>query len=125
MYRKLFPIWIRDHFQPAGVEVETAEGPAEALDAACRGRPDVLLIAFELDGTDGLQLARQIRGVAGASPIVLVAHAPYLRLRTRLANFPDTCYLAKPVGESTFTATMDSVLQHVSSVASPASSRGH
>lgn len=110
IYRKLFPIWIRDHCESAGLEIVAAEGAEEALAAARMARPDVLLTAFELGGSDGLRLAQRMQSPGGGPAVVVVAQATYLRLRRRLAKTPGAHYLAKPVGEKTFVETMQSAL---------------
>jgi CheY-like chemotaxis protein len=110
MYRKLFPIWIRKRFGSAGLEIATAPGAAEALEAARAAPPDLLLTAFELESLDGLQLARRIRDAGGAAAVIIIAQTAYQRLACELAQTPDSRYLAKPVGEKAFGETVESVL---------------
>jgi CheY-like chemotaxis protein len=107
IYRKLFPIWIRDHFGSTHVQISAVSGPREAEEAAQRWRPDVLLTAYELEGTDGLALARHLRDGLSELRVVVISQVGYPRLRRALANSPKTEFLAKPVGEQTFVKVID------------------
>jgi DNA-binding NtrC family response regulator len=112
IYRKLFPIWIRDHFGTAGLEISSVAGAREAEEAARRFHPDVLLTAYELEGgTDGLKLANRLRALAEGLRVILIAQTTYARLRKRLAKSPQTQFLAKPVGERTFVDVVEGALQ--------------
>jgi CheY-like chemotaxis protein len=111
IYRKLFPIWIRDHFGTANLQISSVSGAREAEEAAQRWRPDVLLTAYELEeGADGLTLARRLRADLGELRVVVISQLAYSRLRRRLANSPKTQFLAKPVGEQTFVDVIDATL---------------
>jgi CheY-like chemotaxis protein len=111
MYRKLFPIWIRDHFGGLGLQVASVCSVREAEETSRRWRPDVLLTAYELEeGTDGLSLAQRLRPIGGELRVIVVSQAAYSRLRRRLANSPLTQFLAKPVGEKTFVEVVEAAL---------------
>jgi CheY-like chemotaxis protein len=111
IYRKLFPIWMRDHFGGWSLEVFSVAGAGEAEEAAHRLHPDLLLTAFELEGeTDGLHLAWRIREILGELRVILISQTAYSCLRRRLAKLPRTQFLAKPVGERTFIDVLEGML---------------
>ncbi len=111
IYRKLFSIWIRNHFGGATVEVRAAAGPNDAEEAALRFRPQVLLTAYELEGSDGLRLARRLRRLVGELRVILISQTAYACLQKRLNRSPRTRFLAKPVGENTFVHVVEDTLR--------------
>jgi CheY-like chemotaxis protein len=112
IYRKLFPIWVRDRFGASELQITSVSSAFAAEEAARRDPPDVLLTAYELErGTDGLALAARLRAAASELRVIVVSQtAAYSRLRRQLANSPRTQFLAKPVGEETFAAVLDAAL---------------
>jgi DNA-binding response OmpR family regulator len=112
LYRKLFPIWIRNHFGEANFLVLSAADAATAEASASEFRPDLLVTSFELEGgIDGLMLADRLRPMLGEMRVVLISKAAsYAKLRGRLAKFPRAQFLAKPVGERTFADVMEAML---------------
>lgn len=81
-----------------GFEVETAADGREALEAAKRFLPDVLLVDWMLrDKMDGLEVARAVRAtIPGMRTIVITG---YLSpdLEERIEQVPFTRHLTKPV----------------------------
>jgi CheY-like chemotaxis protein len=111
IYRKLFPIWIRDHFGAAGLQISAVPSAREAEVTAQQWRPDVLLTAYELEGEiDGLTLARRLRTYLGDLRVILISNIGYSRVRRRMAKSPTMQFLAKPVGEQTFVDVIDATL---------------
>jgi CheY-like chemotaxis protein len=91
----------------AGHEVhEAADGPG-GLEAALRLRPDIALVDVGLPGFDGYQLARDVRGSAGAS-VYLVALTGYGqpddRRQAMEAGFD--AHLVKPVNPDALLAAI-------------------
>jgi CheY-like chemotaxis protein len=121
LYRKLFPIWIRDHFGRVDLQVLTASDAQDAEDGALAFQPDMLVTALELGAEmDGLTLAGRLQAALGGLRVVLISKvAPYATLRRRLAQFPGAQFLAKPVGESTFVQVLQTMLP------GPTPSRSH
>ena len=72
---------------------------ASALEAVPEFRPDVVLLDIGLPGMDGYEVARQIRQLLNAQPIVLVAITGYGqekdRRKSEEAGFSH--HLTKPV----------------------------
>jgi CheY-like chemotaxis protein len=62
---------ISDDLAEAGFVVESAATVAEALAAAARARPDVVLLDLFLKNESGLEVARQLRGGEGAPPLII------------------------------------------------------
>lgn len=111
IYRKLFPIWICNHFGGDNAVVRAVAGAKEAEETAGHFRPQVLLTAYELEGSDGLRLARRLRSVLGELRVILISQVAYSCLQKRLARSPQTRFLAKPVGENTFVDVIDDTLR--------------
>jgi len=65
---------LRRHLMSSSVEVEEASTAAEGLEALRRGKHDAIVLEMQLDGTDGISVARAIRAdpLIGKTPIVLV-----------------------------------------------------
>ena len=85
----------------AGLDIDLTmvEDGAEAVEAAARERPDLILMDISMPGMDGKEATRRIRasGAGGAMPIVAVtAHAlPGDEESIRAAGLDD--YVAKPL----------------------------
>jgi CheY-like chemotaxis protein len=88
---------LADVLAASGLRVETAAGPAEALDLVARGlRFDLAVVDLEIPGADGVDLAAALRGgPSGAAPLVLLAPAARRRER-RVAGAGFFAALAKP-----------------------------
>jgi CheY-like chemotaxis protein len=57
-----------------GVEVAAeVENGNDAVDAIARWQPDVVLLDIRLPGIDGLEIARQLRAVAGGPAVILIS----------------------------------------------------
>ncbi len=84
--------------------VDVAAGPSEALELLrspplAEGAYDVIVVDHEMPGTDGLELARELRELPGArDAAVLVMSASLQRIDTgRLAEYGVTAFMQKPV----------------------------
>ncbi|HVL75556.1 MAG TPA: PAS domain S-box protein [Noviherbaspirillum sp.] len=83
-----------------GHEVDIEHDGLSAVDAALRGRPDVVLLDIGLPGIDGYEAARRIREAEGVHRIKLVALTGWGQEQDRdrafRAGFDEHC--VKPVG---------------------------
>ena len=52
--------------------IETARSAAEGLEQIVRQRPDVILLDFQMPGTDGLQACREIQKIDARIPIIFI-----------------------------------------------------
>ena len=78
--------------------LEAADG-AEAIRAAARWRPHLVLLDLNLPEMDGLEVARRLRGLPGMKDVPVVAVTAYHYYGIREAALEAGCdeYLAKPV----------------------------
>jgi PAS domain S-box-containing protein len=85
-----------------GFEVQEAAGGQEALDLACRSRPDVVLMDAMMPNVDGFEATRRFRQTPGLSDVpVIVTSAstsPEVRMRSREAGA--IAFIAKPIDEA-------------------------
>jgi signal transduction histidine kinase len=93
-----------------GHQVEVVNDGREAVDAACRLRPDVILLDIGLPGVDGFHIAKALRGLPETSAACLIAVSGYGqekdRERSREAGFD--LHFVKPVDPRMLTAAIDS-----------------
>ena len=93
--RQMLSMWLRQE----GYEVLEAADGREAIDAASRERPDLVLMDLSLPGLDGLSAVYRMRELDSMSDVPVVActaHSPGLHLRAARAVGCDE-YLTKPV----------------------------
>ena len=78
--------------------VEAADG-AEAVEAAEREHPDLVLLDLNLPVLDGLEVARRLRGMPGVKDVPVVAVTAYDYYGIREAALESGCdeYLPKPL----------------------------
>ena len=74
--------------------VRTARNGAEALDAARRDCPDVVLLDMRMPVLDGWGFARELRRYCNCSKIIVMTAA--LNAETRAAQIDADGYVAKP-----------------------------
>src|SRR5213593_152254 len=105
-------VLIRMLLEGAGHEVTTAADGREGVEATRRERPDLVIMDLSLPLLSGWEATRQIKSdPATASTIVLAvtAHAMHGDRERALAAGCDG-FLAKPIDEETFAATIASSL---------------
>jgi two-component system CheB/CheR fusion protein len=93
-----------------GHQVDVVNDGREAVDAARRLRPDVILLDIGLPGVDGFHIAKALRGLPETSAARLIAVSGYGqekdRERSKEAGFD--LHFVKPVDPRMLTAAIDS-----------------
>jgi len=82
-----------------GYQVQVARDGPQALDAACRWRPECVLLDLGLPAMDGFEVARRLRQLPGCRDSVLIAVTGYGRPedRQRSSAVGIDHHLLKPV----------------------------
>src|SRR3954470_1706351 len=100
----------RDYLEHAGFRVITADDGRRAVEAARRGRPDLVVLDLGLPGLDGLEVTRDLRR-DGSIPIVMVtARDDELDKLLGLELGADD-YLTKPFSPRELVARVKAVLR--------------
>jgi CheY-like chemotaxis protein len=90
-------------------EVHTASNGADALEAAARLRPDVVLLDLSMPGMDGYEVARRMRATPWGETALLVALTGWgqeqHRRRSKEAGFD--CHLTKPADPDALRAVLN------------------
>jgi DNA-binding response OmpR family regulator len=98
--------------QNIGHQVQVVNDGREAVDAALRFHPDVVLLDIGLPGIDGYQLAQKLRQLPETSSARLIAVSGYGqesdRVMSRAAGFD--LHLVKPVDPRRLSAAIDAQL---------------
>ena len=104
-----------------GFEVEIAADAEQALARISTSRPDLVLMDIQMPGTDGLALTQRLKLDPAAQGIVVVAVTAYAMKgdEARLRATGCDGYLAKPIQEASFAATVRSLLQQAAAAVGP------
>jgi CheY-like chemotaxis protein len=98
--------------ESGGYEVDTAESVSEALEAARRVRPDVIVTDIGMPDEDGFGLLKRVRADEALARIPLIAltgfASPSSRDEALRAGF--SAHLAKPVDQPLLVRAIDTAL---------------
>lgn len=94
-----------------GYQVRTVESAGEALDAAARFQPDLLLLDLGLPDLDGTQVIEQIRSRT-STPILVLSVRGAERDKVRALELGADDYLTKPFGIDELLARIKVALRH-------------
>jgi DNA-binding response OmpR family regulator len=101
---------VERYLKHAGYEVAIASTGTEALDAAARTQPDLLVLDVMLPGVDGLEICRTLRARSNVAIIMLTARTiEEDRLRGLEAGADD--YVTKPFSPRELVARVAAVLR--------------
>jgi DNA-binding response OmpR family regulator len=110
---------VRDYLERAGFAVATAATGEEALRAAHRQRPDIIVLDLGLPGMDGLDVARELqRGVA--APIIMLTARTEEADRVAGLELGADDYVSKPFSPRELVARVRAVLRRTDSARSQA-----
>src|SRR5205823_13841573 len=62
----------RRAYRGSGLDVLTAEAPAEGLALAATHRPDVVVLDMQLPGATGLDVFQQLRALDARTPVIFI-----------------------------------------------------
>ncbi len=112
-----FLAFARDLLTPAGYDVQTASGGAEALKVAEAGRPDAILLDVEMPGMDGFETCRRLksnRATAGI-PVVVLTTTLDARVKERALEAGAAAAFVKALSPDRLRVILDAVLATVRS----------
>lgn len=89
---------LRNVLQPLGYCLETARNGQEALDAACRSKPHLVILDVMMPGLSGLEVARKLRERYTLYDLPIIMLTARSRTRDLLAGFESGAndYVCKP-----------------------------
>jgi len=99
--------------EQAGHEVLSAEGGAEAVEAALAHAPDLVLMDVQMPGMDGIAALKRLRAEARTAALKVVAHTALTMKgdRERLIEEGFDGYLEKPIRYNEFLASVAALLK--------------
>lgn len=80
----------------AGYAVEIAANGPEALDAAARVRPDVVLLDVTMPGMSGVEVLQRLRAVDPSMPVIMVTGTPERDAIAEALRLGAFSYIPKP-----------------------------
>lgn len=105
--------FLKTFLEGQGYRVLEAREGREAVGAALRERPDLILMDLGLPGTDGLTAVRKIREhtTAAETPILIVSAYDRVEYRTEAVEAGCGGYLIKPIDSGLLLKTVRLLLQ--------------
>jgi DNA-binding NtrC family response regulator len=95
--REVLTGYFQHQYGPRGYTVETAADGAQALAAARRRRPALVLLDVEMPGMDGLEALRGLRALDPGIPVIMVTGNESTRVAGDIIKSGAYSYLPKPV----------------------------
>ena len=97
--------------QPGWTVVAEAKDGYEAIDAAQRTSPDIVIMDDAMPRMNGLELQSRLRDKGLAPPIIFITAYPEERARARALEAGAICYLDKPFDSATLIECLDLALR--------------
>ena len=104
----------------AGFEVATAATGVQALDAARRSRPDLIVLDVMLPDLDGFDVARRLRGGGQRIPVLFLTARDATEDKVRGLTLGGDDYVTKPFSLEEVIARIRAVLRRVRGAPRPA-----
>lgn len=101
-----------------GYAVSEASTGAAALSLLAQGEPSLMLLELDLPDVDGLDLARQMRGLSPAPIVIVSRRADEQSLIEALDNGADD-FVSKPIREPVLLARIRACLRHAVPASEP------
>jgi len=89
--------YFRQQYSGRGFQVETASNGADAVEAARRRHPALVLLDIEMPGLDGVQALKQIRAIDPRIPVIMVTGNESTQVAGEVIGSGALSYLPKPV----------------------------
>jgi DNA-binding NtrC family response regulator len=87
--------FLRDCLQSRYI-VDISRNGSEALDAAQRDRPDVILLDMEMPGLSGIDVLERVKVMDASIPVIVVTGTPHNATVARALQLGAFAYLPKP-----------------------------
>jgi excisionase family DNA binding protein len=101
---------VRKTLETEGYRVVTASDGAEALAAAQRDTPDVLILDLKMQGMTGVDVLRQLRQMQPDLPVIVLTAYPESQMMAKALEYPPVTLLPKPVENEVVRKTVRLVL---------------
>lgn len=87
---------LTEYFAGQGYAVQSAGGGAEALEAAGRTRPDLVLLDVRMPGMDGVEVLRRLRELHPGLAVIMITANEDVALARQMLQLGAFDYVAKP-----------------------------
>lgn len=96
----------------SGYQVVAARDGQAGIEAACRERPDLILLDIQLPVMDGYEVARQLKERPESKDIPIVAVTSFAMAGDREKTLAAGCegYIEKPINPDTFMSEIEEFL---------------
>jgi excisionase family DNA binding protein len=101
---------VRRILKPEGYRVFTAADGTEALAAAQRDMPDVLILDLKMRGMTGVEVLRQLRQMQPDLPVIVLTGYPESQMIAETLRYPPVTLLLKPVENEVMLKTVRQIL---------------
>jgi two-component system response regulator (stage 0 sporulation protein F) len=105
---------LTEYFAGQGYTVESAGGGAEALEAAGRTRPDLVLLDVRMPGMDGVQVLRRLRERHPGLAVIMITANEDVALARQTLQLGAFDYVAKPFDFDYLDRAVAAALVHAS-----------
>lgn len=104
--------FLRASLAHQGYIVSEAETGQPAIDSACRGGTDLIVLDLGLPDIDGLEVIRRIRAAGCAVPIIVLSSRSDERGKVEALDHGADDYVTKPFGVEELLARIRAALRH-------------